>query len=102
MRCYDKPIMIQVRDEGNKQWITFLSLHAHVNATASDEYTSAGSSRSTYRLTFSVRYNPLLKEVALDMQRFRIVYDRSFYRITSYDDYAMQHQEVKLIGETYG
>lgn len=102
MRCYDKPIVVQRRDEEAKNWVRDLVLHADVNATASDEYTSAGASRSTYRLTFRVRYNPELKRIAHDMQSYRIVYDGAYYRINGYDDFAMRHQEVKLLGDTYG
>lgn len=102
MKCYDKPVVIQYRDEDAKQWIRHLTLHAHINTTSSNEYTYAGASRTTHTLTFSLRYTPHLREIARDMQKYRIVYDGSFWRIKGYDDYALQHQEVKLVGEIYG
>lgn len=102
MKCYDKPVVIQYRDEEAKQWVRHLTLHAYINTTSSNEYTYAGASRTTHTLTFLFRYNPHLKEIARDMQKYRIVFDGGFYRIKSYDDFALRHQEVKLIGEVYG
>lgn len=99
---FDKPILVQYKDREARQWITFQRLHAHVNTTASNEYTTAGSTRSAYSLTFAVRFNRELTKVAFAMQDYRIAYDGQFYRITSYDDYAMRHKKVKLIAESHG
>ena len=101
MRTFDKPILIQCKDREARQWVTVQRLHAHVNTTSSNEYTSAGSTRSSYSLTFSVRYNPALKQIAHSLQDFRIAWDGGFYRIRSYDDYGLRHQTVKLVAESH-
>ena len=98
---FDKPILIQYKDREARQWVAFQYLHAHINATSSNEYTTAGSTRSSYSLTFSVRYNPELKKVAHSLQDYRIVWDGGFYRINSYDDYKLQHVTVKMVGENH-
>lgn len=102
MKVFDKPIMIQYKNHEAKQWIVFQKLHAHINTTSSSEYTTAGSTRSSHSLTFTVRYNPELKQVALALQDYRIVWDGGFYRIRSYDDFGLQHQTVKLVAEHHG
>lgn len=98
---FDKPILLQYKDREARQWITFQRLHAHVNTTSSNEYTTAGSTRSAYSLTFTVRFNPELKKVAFRLQDFRIAYDGQFYRLNSYDDYAMRHKTVKFVAESH-
>lgn len=102
MKVFDKPILIQYKNRETRQWITFQRLHAHVNTTSSNEYTSAGSTRSAYSLTFTVRYNPELKKIAHALQDYRIAWDGGFYRICSYDDFGLQHQTVKMVGESHG
>lgn len=99
---FDKPILVQYKDKELKQWVTFQRLHAHINTTSSNEYTTAGSTRSAYSLTFTVRYNPELKRVAFALQDYRIAWDGAFYRINSYDDYGLKHATVKLVGENHG
>ena len=98
---FDKPILLQFKDREARQWVTFQRLHAHINTTGSNEYTTAGSSRSSYSLTFTVRYNPELKKVAHSLQDYRIAWDGGFYRIRSYDDYKLQHVIVKMVGENH-
>lgn len=102
MKTFDKPILIQWKDQKARQWVTFQRLHAHINTTSSSEYTTAGSTRSFHSLTFTVRYNPELKKVGYAMQDYRIAWDGAFYRITSYDDYNLQHVTVKLVGSCSG
>lgn len=99
---FDKPILVQFKNRETRQWVAFQRLHAHVNTTSSNEYTTAGSTRSAHSLTFAVRYNPGLKRVAHALQDYRIAYDGGFYRISSYDDYGMRHATVKMVGECHG
>ena len=101
LRTFDKPIAIQYKDREARQWITFQRLHAHINTTSSNEYTSAGSTRSSYSLTFTVRHNSELRRVAHALQDYRIVWDGGFYRINSYDDVGLRHQTVKLVAESH-
>ena len=101
MVTFDKPILIQYKDREARQWVTFQRLHAHINATSSNEYTSAGSTRSSYSLTFTVRYNHELKRIAHALQDYRVAWDGGFYRIASYDDYKLQHMTVKMVGENH-
>lgn len=102
MKTFDRPIVIQRKDQEKRQWIRHLVLHAHINTTSSNEYTTAGSTRSSQSLTFTVRYNPALKEIAHALQDYRIVWDGGFYRINSYDDFGLGHQTVKMVAEHHG
>lgn len=101
LKVFDKPILLQYKDCEAKQWVTVQRLHAHINTTSSNEYTSAGSTRSSYSLTFTVRYSPMLKKVAHSLQDYRIAWDGGFYRINSYDDYGLKHQTVKFVAESH-
>ena len=101
MKTFDKPILLQQKDREARQWVTIQRLHAHINTTSSSEYTSAGSTRSSYSLTFRVRYNPMLKQVAHSLQDYRIAWDGGFYRISSYDDFGVRHQTVKFVAECH-
>lgn len=102
MKTFDKPIVIQYKDREKRQWVRYQVLHADINTTGSNEYTTAGSTRSSNSLTFTVRYNPALKEVAHALQDYRIIWDGGFYRINSYDDFGLNHQTVKLVAEHHG
>lgn len=102
MKTFDKPILIQYKNQELKQWVTFQQLHAHINTTSSSEYTTAGSTRSSHSLTFTVRYNPELRKMVFALQDYRIAWDGHFYRIIAYDDFALKHMTVKLVGESHG
>lgn len=101
-RVYDKPIKIQKIDEVTEQWKDTYRLHAKINkAKSNDEYLSAGAVRGKQTLTFEVRYFAALKNIALDTQRYRILYENVPYNIVDYDDYMLQHKTVALLGVSY-
>lgn len=98
---FDRPIKIEKLDETTDEWSEVLSLHARVNKTSGGEYNRAGASRSVNTLTFEVRYNANLKDIRLNTQVYRLIYDNQRYNIVDYDDYLEKHQTIKLVGESY-
>ena len=98
---FDKPIIIEKKDEKTEKWGTFLKLHARVNKSGSGEYLNAGAVRSQNTLTFEVRYTNLLEEIRLNTQFYRIIYRGYRYNVTDYDDYLEKHQTIKLLGVSY-
>lgn len=98
---FDKPITIQIVDEETEDWSDLWNLHARINKSGGGEETSSGSSRSTATLTFEVRYFKALKQIFLQTEIYRIVYDNDIYNIVDYDDFMENHKTVKITGEYY-
>jgi SPP1 family predicted phage head-tail adaptor len=99
---FDTPIVIQRIDENTEQWSNLFSLHARINKAKSDsEYLNAGAIQGKSSLLFEVRYFADLKDIRLNTQSYRILYENVPYNITDYDDYMMNHKTVKLLGESY-
>ena len=59
---------------------------------------NAGAIQGKLSLTFEVRYFDDLKDISLNTQSYRILYDGTQYDITDYDDFMLQHKTVKLLG----
>lgn len=94
------PIKIQKLDPETETWSDYLPrLHANINKAGVDsEYLNAGAEQAKSRKIFTVRYNPMLKELDGNTQLYRIVYDGRIYDIADYDDFEERHQNVKLLG----
>jgi SPP1 family predicted phage head-tail adaptor len=100
---FDKPIVIQKRNEETEKWEPLFNLHARVNKTGGSEYLNAGANQSKSTRTFEVRYFPDLEPIDEDRGSYRILYRDRYYNITDYDDYLEQHKTVKLLGvSAYG
>lgn len=99
---FDTPIKIQKINELTEDWDDLFSVHARINkAKADSEYLNAGATQSKASLTFEVRYFSGLKEIMLNTQSYRILFDNVPYNITDYDDFMLQHKTVKLLGVNY-
>lgn len=99
---YDKPIVIQKRDEATEQWSNLWSLHARVNKTVGSEFVQGGANQSESTKTFEVRYFTALQDVDYNRGLYRIVYKGVNYNIVDYDDYMERHKAVTLEGVSYG
>lgn len=103
-RPFDKPIIIQKKDEVTETWVNAFDkpLHARINKAKSDsEYLSAGAVRDTRSLVFEVRYFKNLEDIDFNKQIYQIVYQGVPYNIQDYDDFMLQHKTVKLLGVSY-
>ena len=98
---FDKPIIIEKKDETTEKWGEFVRLHARVNKSGNSEYLNAGAIRSQNTLSFEVRYTNLLEDIRLNTQIYRIIYRDYPYNVTDYDDYLEKHQTIKLLGVSY-
>ena len=99
---YDKPIIIQIRDEDTEDWIDKFTLHARVNKSGGSEYLNAGAVQSKSTRVFEVRYFPEIEAIDDNRDMYRILYRDRTYNITDYDDFQEQHKTVKLLGVSYG
>ena len=98
-KVFDRPITILKIDEATEKWSPEFNLHASINkAKANSEYLNAGAIQGRQSLKFEVRYFDKLKDISLNTQMYRVVYDGIQYDITDYDDYMLQHKTVKLLG----
>lgn len=99
---YDKPIVIQKRDEITEDWTTVFTPHASINKAKVDgEYLSAGAIRGKRNLTFALRYFKDIEDISFNLQSYRIVYQGVPYDIKDYDDFMLNHKTVKLLGVSY-
>ena len=94
------PIKVQKMDPETETWSDYMpKIHANINKQGSDsEYLNAGAEQSKSRKVFTVRYNPMLKEIDGNTQLYRIVYAGRTYDIADYDDFEERHLSVKLLG----
>lgn len=99
---FDKPIIIQTRDEESEKWIDKFKLHARVNKSGGSEYLKAGAVQSRSNRVFEVRYFPEIEAIDDSRDMYRILYRDRTYNIEDYDDYLEQHKTVKLLGVSYG
>ena len=96
---FDKPIIIQKRDEITGKWEDYRILHARVNNSGGSEYLGGGSTQSQSSKVFEVRYH---KDIDDSRDLYRIVYRDRNFNITGYDDFQESHKTVKLLGVSYG
>lgn len=99
---FDKPIIIQKIDEDTEKWTDLLRLRASINKSKGSEYLSSGAIQSTRELVFSIRYCPPLKDIPLNTQLYRIIYDSVIYDVMDYDDFMEKHKIIKLFGSSIG
>lgn len=101
---YDKPIIIQKRNEDTEKWEDLFDkpLHAKVNKSGGSEYLNAGANQSRSNRVFEVRYLKALEDIDDNRGLYRLIYRGRFYNITDYDDYLEEHKTIKLLGVSYG
>lgn len=99
---YDKPIIIQGRDEDTGKWTDKFKLHARVNKSGGSEYLNAGAVQSKSSRVFEIRYFPEIEDIDDSRDMYRILYRGRTYNITDYDDFQEEHKTVKLMGVSYG
>lgn len=99
---YDKPIIIQKRNEDTEIFEDLYTLHARVNKSGGSEYLNAGVNQSKSTRVFEVRYFSGLEDIDDNRGLYRVLYRGKPYNITDYDDYQEQHKTVKLLGVSYG
>lgn len=95
---YNRPILIQKLNEDTEEWSDFLNLRSFVNKSKGSEYLSSGAIQSTQELVFQIRYCEPLKDIYLNTQLYRIIFENVIYDIIDYDDYMLKHRTVKLLG----
>lgn len=99
---YDRPITIQKINELTEKWEDVYRVHAKINKAKSDtEYLNSGAIQGKRELLFEIRYFSDIKDISLNTQSYRVVYDNVPYNITDYDDFMEQHKTVKLLGVSY-
>lgn len=99
---YDRPITIQKLDQKTKKWDDVIKLHARINKAKTDnEYLSAGAIQAKRNYIFEMRYFADLEDISLNLQLYRIIYLGVPYNIKDYDDYMLQHKNVKILGVSY-
>ena len=101
-KTYDKPIIIQKRDEITEAWVDVFKPHAFINkGKGDDEYLSAGAIQGKRTLVFEIRYFGGLEDISHNTQLYRILYRGVPYDIKDFDDFMLQHKTVKLLGVSY-
>lgn len=96
---FDRPITIQKINPETEEWADLYKLHARINKSKGQEKEVAGTNHSEATLLFEIRYFKDLKDIFLNTQLYRVVFEGHEYNIIDYDDYMLQHRTVKLIGE---
>jgi SPP1 family predicted phage head-tail adaptor len=101
-KVFDRPIIIQKKDEKTELWVDEFKIHARIVETKTDnEFLGAGAVKSRDTLTFEVRYFKALEDIDHNKSLYQIVYRGYPYDIKSYDDPMSQRKIVKLLGVSY-
>lgn len=95
---YNRHITIQKMNEDTEEWDDYLNLHARVNKSKGSEYLGSDAIQYTQELVFEVRYCTPIKDISLNTQSYRVIFEDTIYDITDYDDYMMKHKNIKLLG----
>lgn len=95
---YNRPILIQKLNEDTEEWSDYLKLRSFVNKSKGSEYLSSGAIQYSQELVFNVRYCKPLKEISLNTQLYRIIFENCIYDVVDYDDYMLKHKTVKILG----
>ena len=99
---FDRPVIIQKIDEATEKWADVWRVHARINkAKDNSEYMGAGAIQNKQTLTFEIRFFSAVKDIRLNCQSYRVIYDGVPYNLEDYDDYMEQHRTVKLLGVSY-
>lgn len=97
----DRPIVVQRLDD-EEEWADWRRAHASVNKTIGSTSVDAGSMRTNRTLTFKVRWAPWCAEVAVETQRYRILYEGHPYAVEDTDDFMEGHRLFSMEGVFYG
>lgn len=98
---FDKPVTVQ-RMGDDESWEDVAEVHAWVNKSRGHQAVEAGAMRSYQSLTFRVRWQPWMRDVPGQMQRFRLVYEGRTYSVEDTDDYMERHRVFEMEGVSYG
>lgn len=98
---FDRPVVFQ-RMADDETWHDAGCAHARVNKTQGHQAVEAGAMRSYQSLTFSVRWQPWMRGIPGDMQRWRVVYEGRTYSVEDTDDYMERHRVFEVEGVSYG
>ena len=93
---FNKVITIEKLDVETERWSDLLTLRARVNKAKGSEYFSSGAEQSSADLVFDIRYYPVLEDIYLNTQSYRIIFNGNRYNILDYDDYMLQHKSIRL------
>ena len=93
-------ITLQKLDE-QKKWVDVMTMHAGVNKASGKEYLDGGAVQSQLKMVFDVRYCPVVADLRLNTQRYRILYNGGIYKVVDFDDYMERHRNVRLLGVSY-
>ena len=99
---FDKPIIIEKMDEETECYYEFATLKARINKSKGSEYMDAGAIQLNQELVFTTRYFSKLKEIYLNTQLYRIIFDGAKYDIIDYDNFMLENKTIKLTGKLIG
>ena len=93
--------MIELQRLEMGAWVPLAQLHAGVNKASGKEYLDGGAVQSQLQMIFDVRYSPLIEEIRLATQSYRVIYRGGKFKVVDYDDYMERHRGVRLLGVSY-
>ncbi len=93
--------IIELQKLEKNQWNSIGKFHAGVNKAAGKEELDGGAVQSQLQMVFDVRCCEQIKDIRLNTQYYRIVYDGGIYKVVDYDDYMERHRNVRLRGVSY-
>lgn len=101
-KLFDRPIIIQKQNTATEKWEDLYKVHAKINKASNDNaYLGSGASQSKRSITFEIRYFYGVKDMDLNRQYYRILYQGEPYNIEDCDDYMFKHKTVKILGVSY-
>ena len=89
-------VIFEKMDENTEEWDTYYSCSAKVNPSGGNEYLAGGAERSSSDVVFTVRYCNALKNIYLDTQSYRILFENGVFDVKVVDDYMFLHTYLNI------
>lgn len=94
-------IIFEKMDIETEIWTPYYQCFAKVNTSGGNKYLGGGAEQSSSDTVFTVRYCNILKDIYLNTQIYRILFEDGIFDVKAVDDYMFSHQylNIKTVGK---
>lgn len=94
-------IVFEKMDKDTEIWSPYFSCHAKINTSGGNKYLAGGAEQSSSDTVFTTRYYNALKDMYLNTQLYRILFEYGTFDVKAVDDYMFLHRylNIKAVGK---
>ena len=90
-------IIIQIRTGNTNSFTNYYSCYAKINASSGNEFVAGGVTQSSSDCIFTVRYCDKLKNMYLNSQSYRILFQDGTFDVKKTDNYMFLNQYLQIL-----